>query len=211
MTLKIFNKAATPGKQIMLTSLLELHTQQNILWWEWGRGVILPGISDKGIYLSHARQHACHSGDREPSPQAVPGSFPIHSWGYQETACSGLPRACLQDMATWGFPCRCATESRFLCTIRTWEQHQGALLEFPVEPDVCRSLVQDPIFCFGVHFRSLFFFCIIYFMVLIYFLVGGKLLYNVVLVSVIQHCTSAIIVHISPPAWASLASPIPPL
>ena len=29
----------------------------------------------------------------------------------------------------------------------------------------------------------------------IYFLIGGKLLYNVVLVSAIQHCKSSIIIH----------------
>ena len=92
------------------------------------------------------------------------------------------------------------------------EQHSGMLLDFPVEPDTCRPVVQDPIFCFGFHFRSLFFFfCIIDFIVLIYFLVGGKLLYNGVLVSVIQHCTSAIIIHISHPVWASLTSPHPTL
>ena len=31
-------------------------------------------------------------------------------------------------------------------------------------------------------------------------LIGGKLLYNVVLVSAIQQCKSAIIIHISPPS-----------
>ena len=38
---------------------------------------------------------------------------------------------------------------------------------------------------------------------LIYFVIGGKLLYNVVLVSAIQHCKSVIIIHITPPSWAS--------
>ena len=33
-----------------------------------------------------------------------------------------------------------------------------------------------------------------------YFLTGGKLLYNVVLFSVVQQCESAIIIHISPPS-----------
>ena len=33
----------------------------------------------------------------------------------------------------------------------------------------------------------------------ILFLIGGKLLYNVVLVSAIQQCESAICMHISPP------------
>ena len=44
---------------------------------------------------------------------------------------------------------------------------------------------------------------------LIYFLIGGKLLYDVVLVSAIQQYKSAIITHTSPPSWASL--PPPPL
>ena len=39
------------------------------------------------------------------------------------------------------------------------------------------------------------------------FLTGGKLLYNVVLVSVMQQPKSGIIIHISPPFWAS---PLPP-
>ena len=45
------------------------------------------------------------------------------------------------------------------------------------------------------------------------FLIGRKLQYNVVLVSIIQQCKSAIIIHISPSSWASLPSlhsPIPP-
>ena len=40
-----------------------------------------------------------------------------------------------------------------------------------------------------------------------FFLIGGKLLYNVVLVSAIQQDESAIIIHISPPSWASLPLP----
>ena len=41
------------------------------------------------------------------------------------------------------------------------------------------------------------------------FLIGGNLLYNVVLVSVSQQRESAIIIHISPPCWASLPFPHP--
>jgi len=43
----------------------------------------------------------------------------------------------------------------------------------------------------------------------IYFLVGGKLLYNVVLVSATQQCKWAIILQISPPSSAFLLSPHP--
>ena len=45
------------------------------------------------------------------------------------------------------------------------------------------------------------------------FLIRRKLQYNVVLVSIIQQCKSAIIIHISPSSWASLPSlhsPMPP-
>ena len=49
----------------------------------------------------------------------------------------------------------------------------------------------------------------LFFLFLIYFLIGGKLLYDVVLVSAIQQCESAIITHISPPSWVSLPSPTP--
>ena len=54
--------------------------------------------------------------------------------------------------------------------------------------------------------RSLFFFSL-----LVCFLIGGKLLYSVVLVSAIQQQTSAVIKHMSPPSWAILLSlhPIP--
>ena len=41
------------------------------------------------------------------------------------------------------------------------------------------------------------------------FLIEGQLLYNVVLVSAIQQCVSAVSIHISPLAWASLP-PLPP-
>ena len=41
------------------------------------------------------------------------------------------------------------------------------------------------------------------FFFLIYFEIVGKLLYNVVLVSAIQQCKSVIIIHITPPSWAS--------
>ena len=34
----------------------------------------------------------------------------------------------------------------------------------------------------------------------IFFLIGGKLLYNVVLVSAIHQCESAISIHMSPPS-----------
>ena len=44
---------------------------------------------------------------------------------------------------------------------------------------------------------------------LFYFLIGGKLLSNVVLVSAIQWCKSALSLHISPPSGASLPSPHP--
>ena len=37
--------------------------------------------------------------------------------------------------------------------------------------------------------------------VLFYSLIGGKLLYNIVLVSAIQQHNSAMIIHISPPSW----------
>ena len=47
------------------------------------------------------------------------------------------------------------------------------------------------------------------FFLLIYFLIGGKLLYNVVLVFAIRQQTSAIITHISPPSWAILLSSLP--
>ena len=43
-----------------------------------------------------------------------------------------------------------------------------------------------------------------------FFFFGEKLLYNFVLVSVIQQCKSVIIIHIFLPSWASLPSPIPP-
>ena len=42
-----------------------------------------------------------------------------------------------------------------------------------------------------------------------FFLIGGKFLYTVVLVSAIQQCKSAIIIHISPPSGA--LSPPPSL
>ena len=41
------------------------------------------------------------------------------------------------------------------------------------------------------------------------FLVGGKLLYNIVLVSNIQQCESVIIMHVFPPSWACLSLPHP--
>ena len=41
------------------------------------------------------------------------------------------------------------------------------------------------------------------------FLIEGQLLYNVVLVSAVQKCESAISVYISPPSWASLPHPHP--
>ena len=43
-----------------------------------------------------------------------------------------------------------------------------------------------------------------------YLLIGGKLLYNVVLVSAIQEYKSAIIIYIWPPSWTSLPCPPPP-
>ena len=45
------------------------------------------------------------------------------------------------------------------------------------------------------------------FFFLIYFVIKGKLLCNVVLVSVILQCESTIIRHIFPPSFASLPSP----
>ena len=42
-----------------------------------------------------------------------------------------------------------------------------------------------------------------------FFFIGGKLLYNFVLVSAIQQCESVIIIHIFLRSWASLPSPIP--
>ena len=47
------------------------------------------------------------------------------------------------------------------------------------------------------------------FLFFIYSLIGRKLLYNVVLVSAIRHCSSAIITHTSP-SWACLPSPPTP-
>ena len=44
---------------------------------------------------------------------------------------------------------------------------------------------------------------------LFYFLIGGKLLYNIVLVSAVQQCKSAIIIRMSSPSRASLPSPYP--
>ena len=41
------------------------------------------------------------------------------------------------------------------------------------------------------------------------FLTGGKLFFNVVVVSAIQQCKSATIIHISPLSSASLPSPNP--
>ena len=43
-----------------------------------------------------------------------------------------------------------------------------------------------------------------------YFLTGGKLLYNVVLVSAIQQCKLAIFIHKSSPFWAPLSSTFSP-
>ena len=43
----------------------------------------------------------------------------------------------------------------------------------------------------------------------IYFLIGVKLFYNVVLASAVQRSESAICIHISPPSWTSLSTPIP--
>ena len=43
-----------------------------------------------------------------------------------------------------------------------------------------------------------------------FFFIGGKLLYNFVLVSAIQQCESVIIIHTFLRSWASLPSPIPP-
>ena len=51
------------------------------------------------------------------------------------------------------------------------------------------------------------------------YLIGGKLLYNVVLVSAIQQCKSVrfkyiyiyIYIYLSPPSWDSLPDPIPSL
>ena len=42
------------------------------------------------------------------------------------------------------------------------------------------------------------------------FLIGGKLLYNVALVSAVRQCESAMNKHISPPSWASLPFPSQP-
>ena len=44
-----------------------------------------------------------------------------------------------------------------------------------------------------------------------YFLIGRKLLYSVVLVSAVQQCKSAMIIHISLPSWTSLPSHGPTL
>ena len=44
---------------------------------------------------------------------------------------------------------------------------------------------------------------------LFYFLIGVKLLYNIVWVSAVQWCRSAIGIHVSPPSWASLHPPTP--
>ena len=58
----------------------------------------------------------------------------------------------------------------------------------------------------GLTFRSLIHFEFIFVyevreftFVEIYFLFGGKFIYNVVLISAVQKCKSAIIIHISPP------------
>ena len=42
-----------------------------------------------------------------------------------------------------------------------------------------------------------------------FFLIGGKLLYNVVMVSAARQCKSAIIIHMSPLPWASHSPSIP--
>ena len=44
-----------------------------------------------------------------------------------------------------------------------------------------------------------------------FFFIGVQLLYNVVLVSVVQWSDSTICVHISPPSWTSLPFPTPPI
>ena len=54
---------------------------------------------------------------------------------------------------------------------------------------------------------SIFFFSKLKAYLFIYFLIGEKLLYNVVRISAIQQCKSAIIIHILPPS----SPPIPPL
>ena len=51
---------------------------------------------------------------------------------------------------------------------------------------------------------------LLFYFFLTYFLIGGKLLYNVVIVSATQ-CKSVIIMHIASPFWASLHSPVPAL
>ena len=77
----------------------------------------------------------------------------------------------------------------------------------PLGGGVCRVRVSHPVFKSGTGvFWSL---CIVWvqnlpqlcmhavvFIFLIYFLIGGKLLYNVVLVSAIQQCESVIIIYI---------------
>ena len=46
-----------------------------------------------------------------------------------------------------------------------------------------------------------------HFLFIYYFLLGGKLLYNVVLISAAQQLESAISVYIAPPSWVSLLTP----
>ena len=41
------------------------------------------------------------------------------------------------------------------------------------------------------------------------FLIGGRLLYSVVLISAVQQCKSVVIFYVFPCAWASLPSPHP--
>ena len=48
-----------------------------------------------------------------------------------------------------------------------------------------------------------------FFIFYICFLIGEKLLYNVLLVSAIQQCESAVSIYVSPPSWRKPLSPLP--
>ena len=66
----------------------------------------------------------------------------------------------------------------------------------------------------GAHSLMSLFFCLYFYFsifcfLLITFLIGGQLLYNIMLVSVIYQHESVIIIHMSPSSWISLPLPTP--